>query len=165
MGPARAGAGTQPLPVSPHTGKPRRSQQREHLLPPARSRAWVPHHFSFPHPLPLAAPQPWPAAQFPPPSSSSSPLSRPLSRAPLFSPLSPIKPFPGCRRETEAGEAGPAQVTQAMPVLPGFSLRVPSLLPLPPPPHTFPSLYLSLSPSVNLSKPLFPSLSRALPLP
>lgn len=149
MGPARAGAGTQPLPVSPHTGKPRRSQQREHLLPPGRSRAWVPHHFSFPHPLPLAAPQPWPAAQFPPPSSSSSPLSRPLSRALLFSPLSPIKPFPWCRRETEAG---PVQVTQAMSVLPGFSLRVPSLLPLPPPPISVSlSLPFSIGQSVQTS--------------
>lgn len=69
-------------------------------------RAWVPHHFSFPHPLPprlsrlgshLPHPSPLPLLPI---------FSHPLSHSPLFSPSRvPVRPPQGVEEETEAEAA------------------------------------------------------------
>lgn len=123
MGPARTGAGTQPLPVVPGLESPGVPEPREQVLPLAapgpRSRATSPFRGHFPS---RPAPRP--------PRRGSAPSSAPLSQLCLPSPSQTLPR--GAEEETEAG-------AEAVPVPPGLSLW-----------DTFPPLSLSLCLSLPL---------------
>lgn len=133
MGPARTGAGTQPLPVVPGLESPGVPEPREQVLPLAapgpRSRATSPFRGHFPS---RPAPRP--------PSAAAPPLLRCPSPSSAY--LVPVRPFPVVRKRKPRPE------------------QKPCLCPLACPSGTLslPCLYLSvspcLSPSVSLSEPL-----------
>lgn len=106
MGPARTGAGTQPLPVVPGLESPGVPEPREQVLPLAapgpRSRATSPFRGHFPS---RPAPRPPPAA--------APPLLRCPSPSSAY--LVPVRPFPVVRKRKPRPEQKPCLCPLACP--------------------------------------------------